>query len=299
MSNYLRYLEEGVESYEVFFAQLVQSLIIIFLGYLIGLLIKCAAHKIFSKEKTANKITRITRAILSLIILSLVAFTWFKDLKAFAIIFGLFLVFFTLALKDMVVDIMAYFYTSIRHPFYMGDFIEVEENKGEVVDMDIFQFNLLELGGIVNSLSPTGRYISLPNRYIFEKALINYSRGDPFIIQETYILVDFNEDMEKVMKIAGKVAYEKQNLIIDGYRQDDKAEKLDKFAKKLELTDYEAKARIRRQIEANGFRIYIQYFTSYKDAGKNRMIFENALFDAFTGAGIKMPVPQYLRIEKE
>lgn len=101
------------------------------------------------------------------------------------------------------------------------------------------------------------------------------------------------------MKIAGKVAYEKQNLIIEGYRQDDKAEKLDKFAKKLELTDYEAKARIRRQIEANGFRIYIQYFTSYKDTGKNRMIFENALFDAFAGAGIKMPVPQYLRIEKE
>lgn len=29
------------------------------------------------------------------------------------------------------------------------------------------------------------------------------------------------------------------------------------------------------------------------------MIFENALFDAFAGAGIKMPVPQYLRIEKE
>ncbi|WP_071026218.1 mechanosensitive ion channel [Peptoniphilus raoultii] len=112
--------------------------------------------------------------------------------------------------------------------------------------MDIFQFNFLELGGIVDSLSPTSRYISLTNRYIFEKTLINYSRGDLFLIQETYILVDFNEDMEKVMKIAGKVAYEKQNLIIEGYRQDDKAEKLEKFAKKLELTDYEVKAIIRR-----------------------------------------------------
>ncbi|WP_308533579.1 hypothetical protein [uncultured Peptoniphilus sp.] len=74
MSNYLRYLEEGVENYEAFIAQLIQSIIIVFVGYLIGLLIKFAAHKIFSKEKIANKITRITRAILSLIILSLVAF---------------------------------------------------------------------------------------------------------------------------------------------------------------------------------------------------------------------------------
>ena len=101
-------------------------------------------------------------------------------------------------------------------------------------------------------MSPTGRYVSIPNRSIFNKPVYNYNRKDPFVMQDVYILIDADSDRQKALEIAGKIAYERYTKMIE----------------------------------------------NYDEVGKNKMIMENALFDALKAHGFKMPGPKYIRIQK-
>lgn len=60
----------------------------------------------------------------------------------------------------------------------------------------------------------------------------------------------------------------------------------------------DAKPKIRATLDPNGVRIYIQFFTAYDEIGKNKMIMENALYDALLANGFTFPSPQYIRLLK-
>lgn len=56
---------------------------------------------------------------------------------------------------------------------------------------------------------------------------------------------------------------------------------------------------MRVELDPNGFRIYIQFFTAYYDIGKNKMIMQNALYDALKEANVEMPTPTFMRTIEE
>lgn len=209
-------------------------------------------------------------------------------------ILGPIIPFVALAAEYIIVDMVAYFYVSIRYPFYIGDLIDSNGITSRVIDMDILEFNRDELGDLVETLSPTGCYVSMLNRFIFSSTVYNYKPEDSFVMQEVDILVGFDVNREEALRIAGKVAHEKYTRIIDNYDE----EQLEVFNCDLEYHEYNRKPKNRAELDANGFRIYIQYFSSVTELGKNRMIMQNGLYDAFEAKNIEMPIPMYIRIEQ-
>lgn len=104
-------------------------------------------------------------------------------------------------------------------------------------------------------------------------------------------MAGFDIDREEVIKIAGKVAYEKYQHFLDVY--DEKEVK--KFDIKMAGVDADKKPKVRVELDPNGFRVYIQFFTAYYDIGKNKMIMQNALYDALKEANVEMPTPTFMR----
>ena len=245
-------------------------------------------------EAKVSKLVRILRTLVIAANFILFLAIYFPDIRELGVVISLIIAIIALAAKDLIIDIVAYFYILARKPFSIGQVIEVNGIIGELIDLDFLQFNLLEMGDLTTAKSHTGRYVSVPNRYIFEYPVLNYNHTYKYVFVDTSILVDF-DDRDEAIKLAGKIAYEKYLQIIDNYDKED----VDVFQESMDSYGELAKPTVRAELANNDFKIYVQFFTAYDEIGKNKMIMQNSIFDEFRKNNIKMPSPQFLYLENE
>ncbi len=107
----------------------------------------------------------------------------------------------TLSLHEAVLCFAGWMLINMRKPFEVGERIEVDSIKGDVIDIGVFQTFLIEVGNWVEADQSTGRIISLPNSAVFRHPVINYNKEFPFIWHEIPLLVTFESDWEKARDI--------------------------------------------------------------------------------------------------
>lgn len=101
-----------------------------------------------------------------------------------------------IALSDVLKNLAGWIYIVSRRPFKVGDRVEIDGISGDVVDIRVFRFTLLEIGNWVAADQSTGRLVHVPNGLIFLKPLMNFTEGFPLIWDEVPVLVTFESDWE-------------------------------------------------------------------------------------------------------
>ena len=114
-----------------------------------------------------------------------------------------------IAFKDPIVNLAGWLFVMIRKPFIVGDRIQIGNVKGDVIDIRIFQFTVLEIGNWVDAEQSTGRIIHIPNGKVFSETQANYSTGFDFIWDEMPILITFESDWKKAKEILSNVVTKK------------------------------------------------------------------------------------------
>lgn len=126
---------------------------------------------------------------------------WFEHVQSLATYFGLLSAGLSIALKDMVADIAAWFFIVWHKPFEVGDRIQIEDSRGDVIDIGVFQFTILEIGNWVDADHSTGRMIQIPNGKVLSHSLANYTQGFQYIWNEIAVLVTFESNWQKAKQI--------------------------------------------------------------------------------------------------
>ncbi|MCF8381419.1 MAG: mechanosensitive ion channel family protein [Bacteroidales bacterium] len=147
-----------------------------------------------------------TIGFLTLIIISGV---WIQAIGRFGAFLGLFTAGLAIALKDPLTNIAGWIFILVRTPFSIGDRVQIGENAGDVIDIRLFQFSILEIGNWVDADQSTGRIIHVPNGQIFTVSQANYTAGFKFIWNELKILITFESNWEKAKELLIKIANEK------------------------------------------------------------------------------------------
>ena len=128
---------------------------------------------------------------LGLVLLGLV---WFERFQSISTFLGLLSAGLAIALKDFVTAIAGWLFLLIRKPFDTGDRIEIKDFRGDVIDIRIFKFTLMEIGRWVDADQSTGRIVHLPNSLVITEAITNYTRGFPYVWNEIKVEVTFESD---------------------------------------------------------------------------------------------------------
>jgi small-conductance mechanosensitive channel len=131
----------------------------------------------------------------------LVGRLWFKGFQSIATYLGLLSAGIAIALKDLVAGLAGWIFIIGRKPFSVGDRIQIGKHAGDVIDIHIFQFTLLEIGNWVNADQSTGRIIHIPNGMVLSEALANYGKGFYYIWNEIPVLITFESNWEKAKNI--------------------------------------------------------------------------------------------------
>lgn len=144
---------------------------------------------------------------LSTISLILISSVWVSAFARFGAFLGLITAGLAIALKDPLTNIAGWIFINTRKPFSVGDRIQIGENIGDVIDIRIFQFAILEVGNWVHADQSTGRIIHIPNGNVFLQPQANYSKGFEYIWNEIPVLVTFESNWESAKGILEKIIH--------------------------------------------------------------------------------------------
>ncbi len=144
----------------------------------------------------------------SLTLLALLMLTriWVKSFGQLGTFLGLVSAGIAIALKDPLVNIVAWLFILIRKPFAVGDRIQIGAHTGDVVDIRIFQFSIMEVGHWVEADQPTGRIVHIPNGKVFTESIANYSQEFEYIWDEIKVLLTFESNWKKAKEVLQKIA---------------------------------------------------------------------------------------------
>lgn len=133
---------------------------------------------------------------------------WFEGLQSLATFLGLLSAGLAIALKDPVTDFAGWIFILWRKPLDVGDRIQIGDVKGDVIDIRVFKFTVLEIGNWVHADQSTGRVMHIPNHKIFSESLANYTSDFEFIWNELEVLITFESNWAEAKKLLQEIADE-------------------------------------------------------------------------------------------
>lgn len=132
---------------------------------------------------------------------------WFVEFQSVSTFLGLLSAGLAIALRDILVDIVGWAFILWRRPFEVGDRIQIGSHSGDVIDIRIFQFTLMEIGNWVHADQSTGRIIHVPNGKVFTEPQVNYTKGwFEFIWNEVAVTITFESNWKAAKEMLMEIA---------------------------------------------------------------------------------------------
>lgn len=141
--------------------------------------------------------TKLTNAAITVTALISLLFIWIDAFASLTTFLGLLSAGIAIALGDLLKNMAGWAYIMTRKPFQVGDRIEVRGRHGDVADVRLFRFTLMEIGNWVEGDQITGRLVHVPNGVIFTDDLANYTEGFDYIWEEIGFTVTFESSWER------------------------------------------------------------------------------------------------------
>ncbi|MDX1566647.1 MAG: mechanosensitive ion channel [Longimicrobiales bacterium] len=144
---------------------------------------------------------------------------WLETLQQLGTFLGLLSAGLAIALRDVVANFAGWLFILWRRPFELEDRIQLGDHAGDVVDLRLFQFTILEIGNWVAADQSTGRVIHVPNSRVFTEPLANYTAQFPYVWHELPVLVTFESDWRKAKRILEEAVDEVAGTLVDEARE--------------------------------------------------------------------------------
>ncbi|MCB0383059.1 MAG: mechanosensitive ion channel [Psychroserpens sp.] len=147
--------------------------------------------------------------VLGYFLIIIITISYFTgSIKDFALAIGLLTAGITITLQELILSIVGSFYIFIVGVYKPGDRIEINNIKGDVIDIDSIYTTMMEIGEWVSSDNYSGRIVKLSNAFVFKGPVYNYSRDFPFVWDEFNIPIRYDSDVELAKSIIIKIASE-------------------------------------------------------------------------------------------
>lgn len=168
--------------------------------------LKRILYKTIENSKVYYRVKKTINYIVIILSIVMIGRVWFVGVRSITTFIGLFSAGLAIAMKDLVMNIAGWIFILTRKTFRIGDRIEIEGVSGDVIDIKIFEFTLMETRNWIKADQSTGRIVSIPNRDIFNNPLFNYTEGIPFIWNEIEINLTFESNWKKAKAILQNIA---------------------------------------------------------------------------------------------
>ena len=209
VGSLINHFKEYHNAYHTQIENLVLSILIVAILLFIRKILISLIAKNTKDPKTVYYSKRIIGYGYAFLLIILLGSVWIKGFGSVGTYLGIVSAGVAIALHETIANIAGWFFILWRKPFVIGDRIQIGETKGDVIDLRLFQFSLVEVGNWVEAEQSTGRIIHIPNSHVLKERTANYHGGFNYIWNEIQVLVTFESNWRKTREILEKIAKEK------------------------------------------------------------------------------------------
>lgn len=193
-----------------------------------------------------------------IVLLILIAVT-VDSIKDYTVIIGLFTAGITFTLQELILSIAGSFYIFFVRVYKPGDRIEMNNIKGDVIDIDSIYTTIMEMGEWVSSDNYSGRIVKISNAFVFKGPIKNYSMDFPFVWDELNILVTYGSDIQ----LAKRLVTESAEKLLSEYSQNSKS-KWEEMVQRYYIENATLEPTLAMSLTDNWVQLNLRYITDYK-----------------------------------
>ena len=235
-------------------AKLIATFLAFFLFFIIRRLLLTTIYKFVEDIKARHQWRKITSYISFTLIFIIIAQIWFKGIESIATYLGLVSAGIAIALKEPLTNFTGWLYIIWRAPFNIGDRIQLGAQSGDIIDTNIFNFTVMEIGSWVDADDYTGRIIHVPNGLIFTETLANYGKGFKYIWHEIPVLVTFESDWKKAKNLLIDIVLKNSKI-----QQENAEKRFDEATKKFVVQKPALESDVITKVDASGVELTLRY----------------------------------------
>jgi small-conductance mechanosensitive channel len=199
--------------------KLILSIGILVLLSLIRFLINIIIRRQVKDVKWSYRWRRTILYIYTILLILLIGQTWIEGIGSLTTFLGLASAGIAIAMHDTIANIAGWFFIMSRKPFKVGDRIQIGETAGDVIDVRLFQFSMIEIRNWVDADQSTGRIVHVPNSMVLREPLANYQIGFEYIWNEIPILITFESNWRKAKQLLEGIARDKVGHLSQGAQE--------------------------------------------------------------------------------
>jgi len=160
-----------------------------------------------SGEGRRRWIVAIRNGLVGTFVVGLV-FIWESQLSTFAVSLVAVALALVLATKELIVCMSGALLRMVTNTYGLGDRIEIDGIRGNVVDFNLLTTTLLEIGPGQTSHQYTGRAMVLPNSLMFTKPITNETYSKKYVVHVITIQLTTQENWERAETLLLTIVHE-------------------------------------------------------------------------------------------
>ncbi|AKB18335.1 MULTISPECIES: mechanosensitive ion channel family protein [unclassified Methanosarcina] len=233
---------------------LLTSLIVVFLAYIINSLFGNLILRRVSTAKDRYTLRKAVSILVTVLVLASLFAIWVERTSTLLIAYGILSAGVAIALQDLLRSIAGGILIIVSHPFKAGDRIQVGDSTGDVLDIGSFSTTVMEIKEWVDADQYTGRILHIPNSFVLNQTIKNYTKDYSFIWDEIRILLIYGSNWKKAediaLKTAGPVVGEFENLARTELRL---------LGGKYFVTTYDVQTKLYTKLQENWIEMRLRY----------------------------------------
>lgn len=182
-----QFLNGVTEVFAVNQHKIIISLLVILLLWLFRVMVLSVVWKQTKNVKPRYQWKKSLSASILIVGMLFISAIWLPAFEQFGAFLGLVTAGVVFALKDPLTNLAGWSFIIFRKLFVVGDRVQIGEHAGDIIDIHLFQFTLLDIGNWVDTDQSTGRIIRLPNGKVFQKLQANYNTGFEYTWNEIQV----------------------------------------------------------------------------------------------------------------
>lgn len=186
----------------------VVALFILTAVYIVRMIIEYIALKRGEDESSQYQLRKTVSIIFWVVAVLVILRSLVENPQAIMVAYGLVAAGIAVSLQDFFKNFVGGIMLLTSRMYRVGDRIEVDGIKGDVMDVGMLYTTLLEIQGWVDGDQATGRINAIPNGYVISKAIHNYSKDHNFLWDEISIPITYESDWRKAQKVITEIVSE-------------------------------------------------------------------------------------------
>ncbi len=172
------------------------------------------------KDRVSFRHWKLNTGYLAALVFVMIALPlWLPSLQGIAAIIGIFGAGILIVNKEILMNISGWFYVVVRKPFEVGNRIGILDLYGDVIDIRLMDFTIIETAHPKLGGQSTGRVVHIPNSALLTQPLSNASKEFAFNWNEIRVPVTLKSDWQKALAIIESIAAEKlERISVDDER---------------------------------------------------------------------------------